>query len=75
MAEWLRRLGDLAGSDLEGPMAAFLAELEADGRAVRLELPRCREPARYVTAEEADLYHHAFGLTDASPDEAQEAGQ
>ena len=40
MAEWLRRLGDLAPSDLEGPMAVFLAELEADGRAARLDLPR-----------------------------------
>src|SRR5262249_21306173 len=30
MAEWLRRLGDLAAGDLEGPMAAFLEELEAD---------------------------------------------
>ena len=33
MAEWLRRLGDLTPAELEGPMAAFLAELEADGRA------------------------------------------
>src|SRR5207248_9224798 len=45
-AEWLRRLGDLAPSELEGPMAAFLAELEADGRAVRLDLARVGEPAR-----------------------------
>ena len=33
MAEWLRRLGDLSPAELEGPMAAFLQELEADGRA------------------------------------------
>ena len=39
MAEWLRRLGDLTAGDLEGPMAAFLEELEADGRAWRIELP------------------------------------
>ena len=32
-AEWLRRLGDLSPSELEGPMAAFLQELETDGRA------------------------------------------
>ena len=39
MAEWLRRLGDLTPDELEGPMAAFLEQLEAEGRACRLELP------------------------------------
>ena len=62
VAEWLRRLGDLAPSELEGPMAAFLQELEADGRARRIELPRCREPVRWVAAEEEALYRQAFGL-------------
>jgi ATP-dependent Lhr-like helicase len=61
MAEWLRRLGDLAPGDLEGPMAAFLEELEADGRAKRLHLPRCRESQRWVLAEEEERYHQAFG--------------
>jgi ATP-dependent Lhr-like helicase len=75
MAEWLRQLGDLSASELEGPMAAFLAELEADGRAVRIELPRCREPERYVSAEEAEVYRTAFGLVKAEPDEAQDAGR
>ena len=62
MAEWLRRLGDLTPAELEGPMAAFLEELEADGRARRIELPRCREPLRWVAAEEEALYRQAFGL-------------
>jgi len=62
MAEWLRRLGDLAPSDLEGPMAAFLETLEADGRAVRLEMPRVREAVRWVLAEDAPQYRQAFGL-------------
>ncbi len=75
MAEWLRRLGDVSATDLEGPMAAFLEELEADGRAVRLELPRCREPVRHVVAEEADDYRAAFGLAEAGLPEAQAAGR
>jgi ATP-dependent Lhr-like helicase len=75
MAEWLRRLGDLTAAELEGPMAAFLTELETDGRAVRVELPRCREPVRHVLAEEADVYRAAFGLAPAEPDEAHAAGR
>ncbi len=62
LAEWLRRLGDLAPSDLEGPMAVFLEELEADGRALRLNLPNVREPLRWVSAEEIEVYRLAFGL-------------
>ena len=38
MAEWLRRLGDLAPRSLQGPMAEFLAELERDGRVIQMEL-------------------------------------
>jgi ATP-dependent Lhr-like helicase len=82
MAEWLRRLGDLAPSDLEGPMTAFLAELEADGRAARIELPRVSEPARWVLTEEAPPYRQAFGLPpvgagsgDPAPDEQTTAGE
>jgi ATP-dependent Lhr-like helicase len=75
MAEWLRQLGDLSASELEGPMEAFLAELKADGRAVCLELPRCREPERYVGAEEAEVYRTAFGLVKTEPDEARDAGR
>ena len=72
-AEWLRRLGDLSPTDLEGPMAAFLQELEADGRARRIELPGCREPLRWVAAEEESLYRQAFGLEPAEPEEARAA--
>jgi ATP-dependent helicase Lhr and Lhr-like helicase len=68
MAEWLRRLGDLAMSDLEGPMAVFLEELEADGRAARLDLPRVRETGRWVLTEEAALYRQAFGLEGVDAD-------
>jgi ATP-dependent Lhr-like helicase len=75
MSEWLRRLGDLSESELEGPMAAFLSELEADGRACRLELPQSREPVRRVAAETAEQYRKAFGLVECASEEAQDAGQ
>src|SRR5262245_1352349 len=65
MAEWLRRLGDLAPSELEGPMLGFLEQLQAEGRATVLELPRCREPQRWVLTEEEVLYRCAFGLSSA----------
>jgi ATP-dependent Lhr-like helicase len=61
-AEWLRRLGDLSPADLHGPMETFLQELEADGRAVRLALPGCPEPTRWVLTEEQEQYRLAFGL-------------
>ncbi len=44
MAERLRLLGDMSPSELSGPMAAFLGELEESGRAVRIELAGTREP-------------------------------
>jgi ATP-dependent Lhr-like helicase len=67
MAEWLRRLGDLAQGELEGPMAGFLFELEADGRAVQLDLPGGDVPRRWVLTEQADVYRQAFGLTASPP--------
>jgi ATP-dependent Lhr-like helicase len=73
-AERLRRLGDLSPADLEGPTAAFLQELEADGRARRIELPRCREPLRWVAAEEEPFYRQAFGLEGVEPEQARAAG-
>jgi ATP-dependent Lhr-like helicase len=75
MAEWLRRLGDVSAGDLEGPMAAFLEELETDGRARRIQLPRVREPERWVLAEEEPTYRRAFGLETAEPDAVQEAAE
>jgi ATP-dependent Lhr-like helicase len=74
MAEWLRRLGDLAEADLEGPMAVFLTELTSDGRAVLLDLPGVPEPRRWVDAEEAATYRQAFGLEEVAATEAQAAG-
>ena len=79
MAEWLRRLGDLTPAELEGPMAAFLEELRAEGRALLIELPRCREPRRWIAAEDEALYRDAFaacGLAGdaAKPQAASQAG-
>jgi ATP-dependent Lhr-like helicase len=62
MAEWLRRLGDIGASEIEGPMGGFLGELERDGRAKRIELARCREPVRWILVEEIQAYEAAFGL-------------
>lgn len=73
MAEWLRRLGDLAPSDLEGPMAGFLDELERDGRAVKLVLPAGREPSRWVLTEELAGYRQAFGLNAVEPEEQRQS--
>ncbi len=70
-AEWLRRLGDLAPDELEGPMAGFLEALAAEGRASLLELPRVAKKERWVSAEERELYLRAFGLEESSPEEQQ----
>jgi ATP-dependent Lhr-like helicase len=67
MAEWLRRLGDVTAGELEGPMAAFLEELTANGRVLELDLPDCREPHRWVLAEESDNYQRAFLGRDTEP--------
>jgi ATP-dependent Lhr-like helicase len=75
MVEWLRRLGDLAPSELEGPMVTFLAELQAEGRAVVLEIPNCREPARWVLTEEADTYRRAFLASGTEAAAARDAAQ
>lgn len=60
MAETLRRLGDLAPSELFGPMERLLAELCEQGRARRISLPGTTEPGRWISAEEAELYTLAF---------------
>jgi ATP-dependent Lhr-like helicase len=81
MAEWLRRLGDLTPEELEGPMAAFLEQLQSEGRACRLELPATpslrSSPVRWVSAEEAEQYRQAFGLdgsVSAGAEEKQATG-
>jgi len=73
MAEWLRRLGDLTPAELEGPMAGFLTELHADGRAVLLDLPGARQPQRWLAAEEEPVYRQAFGLSGCEPADARQA--
>ncbi len=60
MAETLRQLGDLAPSELAGPMAGFLADLPASGRAVAIELRGTEEPERWVLDEDRPLYAAAF---------------
>jgi ATP-dependent Lhr-like helicase len=75
MAEWLRRLGDLAEVDLESPMADFLAELERDGRAKKIKLAASREPVRWVLAEEAESYERVFGNAPATFEERQAGGE
>jgi ATP-dependent Lhr-like helicase len=75
MAEWLRRLGDLTPSELEGPMAGFLEQLRNEDRACLLELPGCREPARWVSTEEVELYERAFLHADADPGERRAAAE
>jgi ATP-dependent Lhr-like helicase len=79
MAEWLRRLGDLTAGELEGPMAAFLEELESRGVVKRIELPARRPtsapPERFILAEEEGQYARAFGLCPAEPAETQAAAE
>jgi ATP-dependent Lhr-like helicase len=69
MAEWLRRIGDLAETELEGPTATFARLLEAEGVATSIELPDCRDKKRWILVEEADTYRSAF--LDPAADPAQ----
>jgi ATP-dependent Lhr-like helicase len=74
MAERLRILGDIAEPELEGPMAAFLEELVADGQVRRLEIPNASPPIRWVLAENVDDYHLLFLDPDAKGDDKKAAG-
>ena len=67
MAEALRRLGDLTPGELFGPMAGFVSELEAQGRAVRIEIAGTGEPIRFIGDDDAPLYEAAFGGRSSSP--------
>jgi ATP-dependent Lhr-like helicase len=73
MAEWLRKVGDVAASELEGPMAALAGELEGEGRVQRLTLPGAAEPERWVLTEEADRYRTVFGSAGVPAENAHEA--
>jgi ATP-dependent Lhr-like helicase len=71
MAEWLRRLGDLSVTELEGPMEAFLIEMESQGLAQRLTLPGAvAQPERWISTEDAPRYRAAFF---ADPPDAEAA--
>ncbi|MCI0462257.1 MAG: DEAD/DEAH box helicase, partial [Gemmataceae bacterium] len=73
MAEWLRRLGDVAPADLTEPMADLMSQLEADGRAKQITLPSCPQPQRWVLTEEEQIYQQAFAAAD--PGQAQVAAE
>ena len=73
MAEHLRLFGDLAPSEICGPMEAFLADLRGQGRALVVELPGTSEPSRWIGAEEASLYENAFSSSAAPAAEARDA--
>ena len=60
MAETLRQFGDLAPSELAGPMAGFVADLQATGRVVALRLAGTEEPDRWILDEDQPLYAAAF---------------
>ena len=62
MAERLREAGDLAPSELAGPMLGFLEALRKENRAARIELSGTREPERWIGTEEKHLYAKAFDL-------------
>ena len=66
MAETLRQFGDLAPSELFGPMEVFLADLESQGRAKRIRLEGTAEPLRWISTEESDLYETAFATEEPS---------
>ena len=61
MAETLRRLGDLGEVELVGPMAGFVAILESEARAVRINFTASSPSMRWILSEEAGLYEKAFG--------------
>ena len=73
LAEWLRRVGDVSPSQLEGPMATLLRELEGDGRVQKLTLAGTSEPERWVLTEEADRYRRVFTADPQPGNETQEA--
>jgi ATP-dependent Lhr-like helicase len=74
-AEWLRKLGDVTESELEGPTAGFLRALEQEGTVKRIVLPRCAEPERWILTEEAEHYAGAFAADGQAAESTQEAAR
>ncbi|MFN2243146.1 MAG: DEAD/DEAH box helicase, partial [Anaerolineae bacterium] len=67
-------VGDLSAREAaarsDGDGAAWVQQLAAQGRLVPVDFAAGR---RYVLAEQADDYHHAFGADEAHRDEARRA--
>jgi ATP-dependent Lhr-like helicase len=70
-AERLRLLGDLTILEAGGPMAAFLADLQAGRRAVSIELAGTSEPTRWISAEDEPLFRAAFLDPSAAGEDAR----
>ena len=68
MAETLRQFGDLAPSELFGPMAVFLGELESQERAKQIRLEGTLEPLRWISSEESEMYETAFAVKEPTPE-------
>jgi ATP-dependent Lhr-like helicase len=62
LAEWMRSIGDLTPTMLEGPIPALLQQLEQAGRVCRFSFPggTVSEPVRWILIEELSLYSSAF---------------
>ena len=60
MAEWLREVGDLAESEMAGPMERFVLDLQAQSRAVTFTFENFDDASRWINAEELELYQSAF---------------
>lgn len=72
-AEWLRRLGDVARSEVEGRVAEYLEELVTGGVATTVTLSNVRESERWILTEEKELYQDAFASDSAQAESAASA--
>ncbi len=72
-AEWLRRLGDVAGPELEGPVRQYLLDLEREKTVTRIILNNCIDPERWILTEDALLYQAAFAADVADAERSQQA--
>lgn len=75
MAEWLRRLGDLAGDEVDDALTGWLRELEQEARVCQLQLPGSVPNPRWLLAEEEVLYRQAFGMAEVEPQQQQQAAE
>ncbi|MSQ95641.1 MAG: DEAD/DEAH box helicase [Gemmataceae bacterium] len=72
-AEWLRRLGDVTGAELEGPVREYLRDLEQENTVTRITLSNCVDPERWVLTEDAELFRSAFAADVADAEGSQQA--